>query len=139
MEWVAVANLLVSSISSLATVVQAHNSNSNNVSKKDVEKAKTKLDKPLKVGGKQLVDIIDESLLLTLQSKAEIEARELIRAIGATSDIAQTKKLISDANIRVCFYLEQIKIHNQNKLPTVRLNKLWESHGCKSCKDADND
>lgn len=136
MEWIALANLFVSSISSLATVVQAHNSNPNKITNNDIKKAQKKLDKPLKRGGKQLVDIIDHSLLSTLANKAENEARELIGYIEESSDITDIQKHIAEANLRICFYLEQIKNHNQDKLPTVRLNQLWSSHGCNDCKEA---
>lgn len=133
MDWVAIANLFVSSISSLAAVVQAHNSNK--VEPKDIKKAQQRIDTPLKRGGKQLIDIIDNNLLLVLTSKAEDEARELLSAISSDTDIESINQLITDANKRICFYLQKIREHNQSELPTERLKSLWASHNCIECKD----
>ncbi|RLV57683.1 hypothetical protein D5018_21270 [Parashewanella curva] len=116
MELIAVANLLVSSISSLATIVQAYNSNK--LTKSELNKAQKRIEQPLKNGGKQLTNVIDAKLLEKLSFLAEIEAKQLIKVLTYSEDIELTQVMINTAQERICFYLGQIKQHNQGKLPT---------------------
>ncbi len=131
MDLIPIANLFVSAISSIATVVQAHNSK--NVKSADITKAQKRIDKPLKQGGSKLASVIDNKLLEALASKAHKEAQELIHNINNQGDVDIVQNHISEANSRVCFYLNQIKNHNENELPTERLKKLWLSHTCEGC------
>lgn len=128
MDLLPTANLLISSLSAISSMVQAYNSSK--TGKQQTDKAIKRLDEPLKVGGKKVSQVIDSHLLNALSDKAEEEARELIALINQTQDFELLKKPMSDANIRLCFYLEQIKSHNDEKLPTKRLNQLWLSHRC---------
>jgi len=131
MDILALANLLVSSISAASSVVQAHNSNKVNPS--DITKAQKRIDAPFKRGGAKLVPVIDDKLLETLANKAHKEAQELIHNINNQDDVEIIQNHIIEANSRVCFYLNQIKNHNENELPTERLKKLWLSHACEGC------
>jgi hypothetical protein len=131
MDILALANLLISSISAASSVVQAHNSNKVNPS--DITKAQKRIDDPFKRGGSKLASVIDNKLLEALANKAHKEAQELIHNIKNQEDIDIVQNHISEANSRVCFYLNQIKNHNKNELPTERLKKLWSSHVCEGC------
>ena len=128
MDLLPIANLFISSLSALSSMVQAYNSS--NTGKQDTDKAMKRLDEPLKKGGKKISQVIDSQLLHTLSEKAEEEARELIALINKTQDLELLKQPMNDANFRLCFYLEQIKSHNEETLPTKRLNQLWLSHRC---------
>ncbi|MEJ6122968.1 hypothetical protein MT390_13960 [Vibrio sp. 2-Bac 85] len=129
MDLILLANLFVSSISSISSVVLAYNSSTMTDAK--IKKAKTRIDTPLRIGGAKVSQLIDSKLLGILSSKAEQEARELIIAISKTDDVELIKQLIDEATNRLCFYLQQIKQYNNDELPTERLKKLWLSHGCK--------
>lgn len=129
MDLIALANLFVSSISSISSVVQAYNSSSMTAAK--IKKAERRIETPLKTGGAKVSQIIDSNLLNVLSTKADQEARELIIEISKTDDVELTKQLIGVATERLCFYLQQIKKYNNDELPTERLKKLWLSHGCK--------
>ena len=109
-------------------MVQAYNSSK--VTNKDAEKAQKRLDEPLKNGGAKISQVIDSNLLKTLSSKAEQEAKALILLILKTQDIELLEQPMEEARIRLCFYLTQIKSHNDGDLPTKRLNQLWLSHRC---------
>ncbi|MDW2109004.1 hypothetical protein [Vibrio sp. 2089] len=128
MELLPIANFLVSSLSAISSVVQAYNSSK--VTNKDLSKAQKRLDEPLKNGGAKIAQVIDSNLLNALSSKAEKEARELISLIKEIDDIEQLQQPMREANTRLCFYLSQIKSHNNDDLPTKRLNQLWISHRC---------
>ncbi|EGQ7664801.1 MULTISPECIES: hypothetical protein [Vibrio] len=128
MELLSIANFLVSSLSAMSSMVQAYNSSK--VTNKDISKAQKRLDEPLKNGGAKIAQVIDSNLLNTLSSKAEKEARELISLIKETQDTEQLQKPMREASTRLCFYLSQIKSHNNGDLPTKRLNELWISHRC---------
>lgn len=130
MDLLPIANLFISSLSALSSMVQAYHSS--NSGKQDTKKEKERLDEPLKIGGKKVSQVIDSDLLNALSEKAEAEARELISLIDKTQDLELLKQPMNDANVRLCFYLEQIKSHNNEELPTKRLNQLWLSHRCKT-------
>lgn len=128
MDLLPIANFLVSSLSAISSMVQAYNSSK--VTNKDLNKAQKRLDEPLKNGGSKISQVIDSSLLNTLADKAEQEARELICLISETQDTELLKQPMREASARLCFYLSQIKSHNNGDLPTKRLNQLWISHRC---------
>lgn len=128
MELMPIANFLVSSLSALSSMVQAYNSSK--VTNKDAEKAQKRLDEPLKIGGAKISQVIDSKLLQTLSNKAEQEAMVLISLITETEDTTQLELPMKEASVRLCFYLSQIKSHNNGDLPTKRLNQLWMSHQC---------
>jgi hypothetical protein len=109
MELLGLANLFVSAISAASAVVQAHSSRKVNTT-----------------------DII-KAFLEVLTSKALKETQELINNIRSQNDPDIIQNHIAEANSRVCFYLKQIKKHNENELPTKRLEKLWSSHDCETC------
>ncbi|TWX65939.1 hypothetical protein ESZ36_16685 [Colwellia demingiae] len=131
MDLIPIANLFVSAISSIATVVQAHSGQ--NVKSADITKAQQRIDDPLKRGGSKVASVIDNKLLEALAKKAHKEAQELIHNINNQDDVDIIQNHISEANSRVCFYLNKIKNHNENELPTERLKKLWLSHICEDC------
>lgn len=128
MELLPIANLFISSLTALSSMVQAYNSSK--IGKQDTDKVKKRLDEPLKIGGKKVSQVIDSDLLNTLSEKAETEARELISLINKTQELELLKQPMNQANLRLCFYLMQIKSHNNEELPTKRLNQLWLSHRC---------
>ncbi|MBM7073686.1 hypothetical protein JQC92_16880 [Shewanella sp. 202IG2-18] len=130
MDWVAIANLLVSSVSSLSSIVQAHNSNK--LTKTELNKATKRIEQPLKNGGKQVSVVINHKLLTELSVLAETQAKQIINVLSHTDDIELIEMTINEARSRVCFYLTQIKQHNQGKLPTKRLQNLWLSHQCET-------
>jgi hypothetical protein len=131
MELLGLANLFVSAISAASAVVQAHSSRKVNTT--DIIKAQKRIDEPLKQGGAKLVPVIDKAFLEVLTSKALKETQELINNIRSQNDPDIIQNHIAEANSRVCFYLKQIKKHNENELPTKRLEKLWSSHDCETC------
>ena len=135
MDLLPIANFLVSSLSALSSMVQAYNSSK--ITNEDIKKARKKLDEPLKIGGSKVSQVIDSELLQTLSSKAEQEARELIKLLTETQDIELLEQPMTEANSRLCFYLSQIKSHNNGDLPTKRLKQLWLSHRCEE-KDVCN-
>ena len=128
MDLLPIANLFISSISALSSMVQAYNSSK--TKQLNTDKEEKRLDTPLKIGGKTVSQVIDSKLLNTLTKKAEKEARELISLINKTQDPELLEIAMNEANNRLCFYLNQIKIYNNDKLPTKRLNQLWLSHKC---------
>jgi hypothetical protein len=131
MDLLGLANLFVSAISAASTVVQAHSSRKVNATA--ISSAQKRIDEPLKQGGAKLVPVIDKTLLEVLTNKALKETQELINNIRNQDDPDIVQSHISVANSRVCFYLNQIRKHNKNELPTERLKKLWSSNACESC------
>ncbi|WP_298441408.1 hypothetical protein [uncultured Ferrimonas sp.] len=128
MDSLPIANLLVSSLSALSSMVQAYNSSK--VTKEDASKAEQRLDKPLKRGGAKVSQKIDGKLLSALSEKAEAEARKLIELVNMAEDPSSLELPMREASNRICFYLQQIKHHNDDVLPTKRLNDFWQSHRC---------
>lgn len=131
MDLLGLANLFVSAISAASTVVQAHSSRKVNATM--ITSAQKRIDEPLKQGGAKLVPVIDKALLEVLTNKALKETQELINNIQSQNDPDIIENYIVEAKSRVCFYLNQIKKHNENELPTERLKKMWSSNACESC------
>ncbi|WPA91158.1 hypothetical protein QS795_011785 [Providencia zhijiangensis] len=136
MDLLPIANLFVSSLSAISSMIQAYNSSK--VTDKALNKAQKRLNEPLKIGGTTISQVIDCDLLIKLSSKAEQEARALISLISKTNDTELLTQSIREASARLCFYLSQIKFYNNGDLPTIRLNELWISHRCDDDKGACN-
>jgi hypothetical protein len=128
MDLLPIANFLVSTLSALSSMVQAYNSSK--ITNKDAVKAQKRLDEPLKNGGAKISQVIDSNLLQVLSSKAEQEVRALISLISEIQDTERLEQPMKEASAHLCFYLSQIKSHNNGDLPTKRLNQLWISHRC---------
>lgn len=132
----AVANLLVSSLSALSSMVQAYNAS--RLTNLSIEKAQQRLEQPLKQGGSRIAQVIDAQLLQALSDKAEQETKALIAELQEHDELHLLDAAIKQANERICFYLSKIKEYNKDVLPTKRLNELWASHGCDDvCKPAE--
>ena len=125
------STLLVSAISALGTLIQAYNGEKTKQS--EIRKAKKRLDNPYKIGTKKVEDVISEDLLHKLSDKAQIEAREFLNILENETDITKVTQAKKDAQVKICFYLNQIKQFNENELPTKLLNNLWSSHACEDC------
>lgn len=136
MDLFPIANLFVSSLSAISSMIQAYNSSKS--TDKALNSAEERLNEPLRNGGAKISQVIDRELLITLSNKAEQEARALISLISETNDAELLTLSIREASTRLCIYLSQIKFYNNGNLPTKRLNKLWISHRCGDDKEACN-
>ena len=128
------AGIVVASLSALGSLVQAFytaKSERKNVSKTTIKQAKKRAKQPLKVGAKTVSDVIDHNLLLVLSQQLEQHQTELINAFEST-DMGSEQMLLNveEARQNICHALLQIKRFNQGRLPTKRLEKLWQSNGC---------
>jgi len=117
-------------MSAIGTLIQAYQS----ISKPDKEKvaySKKRIEKKLSKGGKKVAEVIDPELLKTLSEKVQTEYADLISVLESKSSTLNDQELaITRARKSICFYLKEIKAHNNHELPTMRLKKLWESHEC---------
>lgn len=130
-----IAGLVVSGISALGALVQAYyvakDSNAS-VNKKIIKKAGERASIPLKTGAKTVADVIDTELLLTLNREIESHHKALISAFSDTTLTNSDKEIVVEsARMQICKFLGEVKNFNNDKLPTERLKKLWESNRCR--------
>lgn len=130
------AGLVVAGVSALGTLVQAYfsaKSSDKPVSKQELNKAKERAKKPLKVGAKQVSLVIDSHLLRSLNAEIERHNSALVKAFTDPNLSALEKEQhVQAAQQQICHFLTQIKKFNKNKLPTRRLQKLWLSNQCQT-------
>ncbi|MFA0408770.1 hypothetical protein AB4505_11350 [Vibrio splendidus] len=131
-----IAGLVVSGVSALGTLVQAFytaKSSNQKISKREITKAGNRASTPLKIGAKQVGDVIDEELLLTLSREIENHHKALVNAFSNSELTASEKEVIVEsARIQICKFLGEVKNFNSDQLPTERLKKLWESNRCRT-------
>ncbi|MEZ8688298.1 hypothetical protein AB6D53_11750 [Vibrio splendidus] len=131
-----IAGLVVSGVSALGTLVQAFytaKSSNQKISKREITKAENRASTPLKIGAKQVGDVIDEELLLTLSREIENHHKALVNAFSNSELTASEKEVIVEsARIQICKFLGEVKNFNSDQLPTERLKKLWESNRCRT-------
>lgn len=80
-----IAGLVVSGVSALGTLIQAFytaKSSNQKISKREITKAENRASKPLIIGAKQVGDVIDEELLLTLSREIEDHQKALVNAFS---------------------------------------------------------
>ena len=127
-----IANLFVSTLSAISSLVQAYNS-SRSVSAVKIKQSKERVSKTLKIGGQKISEVIDEDLLNTFIVRIQQEHQTLLGVLeNKESTHKEIENSIKSSNKSICFFLNKIKEKNNGKLPTVRLNKLWASNQCKT-------
>ncbi|MGI2081680.1 hypothetical protein [Shewanella putrefaciens] len=129
------AGIVVASLSALGSLVQAYYSAkvaNKNVPERTIKNAEKRAAEPLKVGAKQVDDVIDDHLLAVLNNEIEKHNSILIEAFR-TENITQEdmSTQVENARVQICKVLSEIMRFNKGKLPTERLKKLWVSNGCK--------
>ncbi|TOP74557.1 hypothetical protein CGH09_22325 [Vibrio parahaemolyticus] len=131
-----IAGLVVSGASALGSLVQAYyaaKGSNSKVSKKVITKADVRASTPLKVGAKKVADVIDEELLLALSREIEKHHKALVSAFTNSALTDSEKEIIVEsAKMQICKFLGEVKSFNNDKLPTERLKKLWESNRCRT-------
>ena len=127
-----IANLFVSLLSAVGTLVQAYNS-SKDISNKKIKQSKERASTTLKIGGKEISEVIDEGLLNTYVVRIQQEHNSLINILeNKESTHEEIETAIKSSKKSICFFLNEIKDQNIGILPTVRLKKLWKSNQCKA-------
>jgi hypothetical protein len=129
-----VAGLIVAGISALGTLIHAYfaaKDSKKNVQKSIIKQAKGRAEEPLKTGAKRVSQVIDDNLLIAIQSRVEDQCRKLIWAIESM-DISEPEleQIVAQSRREICRFLSQVMEHNAGELPTKRLKDLWESHRC---------
>ncbi len=131
-----IAGLVVSGVSALGTLVQAFyaaKSSNQKISKREITKAENRASKPLIIGAKQVGDVIDEELLLTLSREIEDHHKALVNAFSNSElTVSEKEVIVESARIQICKFLGEVKNFNNGQLPTERLKKLWESNRCRT-------
>lgn len=129
------AGIIVASLSALGTLVQAYYSakvTNKGVPERTIKKAEKRAAEPLKIGAKQVDNVIDDHLLAVLINETEKHHAILIEAFRAenvTDEDMSTQ--VENARVQICKVLSEIMRFNNGKLPTERLKKLFASNGCK--------
>lgn len=131
-----IAGLVVSGVSALGTLIQAFytaKSSNKKISKREITKAENRASKPLIIGAKQVGDVIDEELLLTLSREIEDHHKALVNAFSNSElTVSEKEVIVESARIQICKFLGEVKNFNNDQLPTERLKKLWESNRCRT-------
>lgn len=128
------AGIIVASLSALGTLVQAYYSakvTNKDVPEKTIKKAEKRAAEPLRIGAKQVDNVIDDHLLAILINEIEKHNSILIEAFRAenvTDEDISTQ--VENARVQICKVLSEIMRFNNGKLPTERLKKLFASNGC---------
>ena len=129
-----VAGLFAAAISALSSMVQAYKAardEARQVRKSKIRQLKSRGSQPLKRGGKALGDVIDQKVLAALTKNINDSVEALASALQdtQTSELAKNEAM-HKAEAQICGSLRRILKLNQNRLPTKRLQDLWESHKC---------
>jgi len=129
------AGIVVASLSALGSLVQAYYSAkvaNKNVPEKIIKNAEKRAAEPLKIGAKQVDDVIDDHLLAVLNNEIEKHNSILIESFRAENTTYEDmSSQVENARVQICKVLVEIMRFNNGKLPTERLKKLWASNGCK--------
>jgi len=129
------AGIVVASLSALGSLVQAYYSAkvaNKNVPEKIIKNAEKRAAEPLKIGAKQVDDVIDDHLLAVLNNEIEKHNSILIESFRTKNTTYEDmSSQVENARVQICKVLLEIMRFNNGKLPTERLKKLWASNGCK--------
>lgn len=127
------ANLFLSAVSALSSLIQATNSIKTSDHKTSflaiINKAKKRSATPMKVGGKQISLVIDDAVLTALTNNINSSLEFLVTALSNKSLPWADKELaIAQASTEICKSLSTIRRLNNNDLPSKRLGNLWQSY-----------
>jgi len=128
------AGLLIASISALSSMIIAGinaRQEQREVRKDRLKQLENRAKTPLKIGGKQLENVIDDDTLKTLTNRIQSSVDELNKVFGDknASDTEQ-EFVLAKARKEICQALRQIRSLNENDLPTKTLWNYWKSHQC---------
>lgn len=128
------AGIVVSSLSALGSLVQAFYTAriaNGKIAKNDIKRAEKRASEPLKIGTKEVDNVIDDQLLTVFYEKLKKHQRNLVEAFRS-DDIskAETEVKVEEARAQICTVLSDIMRFNKGQLPTERLKKLSESMNC---------
>lgn len=128
------AGLLIAAISALSSMIIAGinaRREHREVKKEKLRKLEKRAKTPLKIGGKQLEKVIDDETLKTLTSRIQNSVSELNEVLGDKNAGDNEQKIaLAKAKSQICQALQQIRMLNENDLPTKTLWNYWNSHQC---------
>ena len=129
-----IGGFFAAAISALSSLIQAYKAacdEARAVRQSRIDELEDRASRPLKRGGKQLSNVIDNDVLLALNDDINESLLELVNALSdRTAPEAENNRAIRRAEERICAALSRILMLNQDRFPTKRLKDLWLSHAC---------